>query len=88
MNESQKIENEINMLKGLLQKETNLLKQGELTAKIKQLNDTLAKQRPSAKNPNLKANNKPTDLKSTDINANESEKISKDWDNLTRGKKK
>ena len=88
MTESQKIENEINILKGLLQKETNLLKQGELTAKIKQLSDTLAKQRPSAKNPNLKANNKPADLKSTDINANESEKISKDWDNLTRGKRK
>ena len=88
MTELQKIENEINMLKGLLKKETNLLKQGELSAKIKQLSDSLAKQRPSMKNPNLKANNNPIDLKSSDITVNESQKISKDWDSLTKGKKK
>ena len=88
MTELQKIENEINMLKGLLQKETNLLKQGELTAKIKQLSDSLAKQRPSMKNPNLKAAYNPPDLKSSNICENESQKINKDWDNLTKGKGK
>ena len=88
MKELKKIENEITILKGLLQKETNLLKQGELSAKIKQLSDTLAKQRPSVNNPNLKATNNSADLKSSNICTNESQKISKDWDNLTRGKKK
>ena len=86
MAEQQKIENEISMLKGLLKKETNLLKQGELSAKIKQLTDSLDKQRSSIKNPNLKAN-KPADLKSSDIGENESQKIIKDWRNLTSGKK-
>ena len=88
MTELQKIENEIIMLKGLLQKETNLLKQGELSAKIKQLNDSLNKQRPSVKSANSKANSNPVDLKSTTIGANESQKINKDWDDLTKGKKK
>ena len=87
MTEVQKIENEITMLKGLLQKETNLLKQGELTAKIKQLSDSLAKQRPSVKSPNSKAAGNPVDLKSSDICVNESQKIKKDWDTLTKGKK-
>ena len=88
MTESQKIENEITMLKGLLQKETNLLKQGELSAKIKQLSVSLDKQRPPIKNPNLKAANNPADLKSSDIGANERQKINNDWDNLAKGKKK
>ena len=88
MKELQKIENEINLLKGLLQKETNLLKQGELSARIKQLNDSLNKQRPSMKNPNPKANNNPADLKSSDIGVNERQKINKDWNDLTKGKKK
>ena len=88
MNELSKIENEITMLKGLLQKETNLLKQGELSAKIKKLNDALIKQRPSIKTPNLKTGKNPSDLKSSDICVNESQKIKKDWDDLTKGKKK
>ena len=88
MNELQKMENEITVLKGLLQKETNLLKQGELSAKIKQLSDSLAKQRPSIKKTNLKAVKNTADLKSLDICTNESQKIKKDWDDLTKGKRK
>ena len=88
MTELQKIENEIIMLKGLLQKETNLLKQGELTSKIKQLSVSLAKQHPSMKSPNLKTANNPADLKSTSICENESQKIKKDWEDLTKGKRK
>ena len=86
MTEQQKTENEINMLKGLLKKETNLLKQGELSAKIKKLTDSLDKQRPSIKNPNLKGNT-PADLRSSTIGENESHKIKKDWEDLTKGKK-
>ena len=88
MTELQKIENEIIMLKGLLQKETNLLKQGELSAKIKQLNDSLNKQRPSVKSAGSKASGNPVDLKSSNIGAGESQKINKDWEDLTKGKKK
>ena len=87
MTELQKIENEITMLKGLLQKETNLIKQGELSAKIKQLSVSLDKLRPPMKNPNSKAANNPVDLKSSNIGANERQKINKDWDNLAKGKK-
>ena len=87
MTESQKIEHELNLLKGLLKKETNLIKQGELTTKIKQLTDSLAKLRPSIKTPGLKAGKSPVDLKSSDICTNESQKIKKDWDDLTRNKK-
>ena len=87
MTEQQKIENEISILKTLLKKETNLLKQGELSAKIKHLTDSLDKQRSSIKNPNLKVHN-PADLKSSNIGENESQKIDRDWQDLTKGKKK
>ena len=87
MTEQQKIENEIFMLKGLLKKETNLLKQGELSAKIKQLSDSLNKQRPPIKNQGSTAN-KSANLKSSNIGENESQKINKDWSDKTSGKKK
>ena len=83
MTELQKIENEVNMLKGLLQKETNLLKQGQLSARIKELTDILNKQRPSIKNPAAKAG-ATVDLKSSQIGTHESQKINKDWDSRVK----
>ena len=88
MTEQQKIEKELAMFKNLLATETNLLKQGEYSAKIKKLNEALDKVRPIIKNPALKAGSKPADLKSSDIGAHESKKINKDWQDLTKGKKK
>ena len=84
MTELQKTENEISVLKGLLKKETNLLKQGELSAKIKKLNDSLVKQRSSIKNTAVKTNSKPVDYKTSDILKNESQKINKDWQDKTK----
>ena len=87
MTELQKLEHEVSMLKDLLKKETNLLKQGELTAKIKKLSETMDKMRPAMKNA-VKTSLGPADLRSSHIGENESKKINKDWNEKTSGKKK
>ena len=87
MTEVQKLENELSILKELLKKETNLLKQGELTAKIKKLSETISKIRPAMKS-TIKTSGNSADLRSSDIGENESQKINRDWSEKTGGKKK
>ena len=87
MTEVQKLENEVSMLKDLLKKETNLLKQGELTAKIKKLSETIDKTRPAMKNM-VKTSGNSADLRSSDIGETESRKINRDWSEKTGGRKK
>ena len=87
MTELQKLENELSMLKDLLKKETNLLKQGELTAKIKKISETISKIRPAMKS-TIKTYGNSADLRSSDIGENESQKINRDWSEKTSGKKK